>query len=79
MQPLSLFDTNFPEQLIPKIELTELFAAYFRCRKNKRNTMNALAFELDYEQNLIALQQEINEGTYTPGRSIDRSIDSFYC
>lgn len=37
---LSLFD--IPQ---PKIELDELFQAYFECRKNKRNTANALAFE----------------------------------
>ena len=26
------------------------FAAYFTCRSNKRNTFNALAFELDHEK-----------------------------
>ena len=52
------------------IELADLFEAYADCRKNKRNTMNALSFELDYEKELIALWQEINNGTYSPGRSI---------
>ena len=42
---LSLFDT--PEA--SRIELTDLFEAYFSCRKNKRYTANALAFELHYE------------------------------
>lgn len=49
------------------IELADLFEAYTDCRTNKRNTMNALSFELDYEQELIALWEEINTGTYTPG------------
>lgn len=32
------------------IKLDELFEAYYNCRKNKRNTINALAFEIDYEK-----------------------------
>ena len=52
------------------IELADLFEAYADCRTNKRNTMNALSFELDYEHELIALWEAINTGTYTPGRSI---------
>lgn len=53
-----------------KIKLEELFEAYFDCRKNKRNTVNALAFEVDYENKLIELYYEINHGTYQPGKSI---------
>ena len=45
------------------IEFHELLEAYFRCRKNKRRTHNALAFELDYEANLVTLWKEINDGT----------------
>jgi len=62
---LSLFD--IPQ---PKIELHEFFEAYFECRKNKRYTANALAFEIDYEHNLVQLCEEINNGTYQIGRSI---------
>jgi len=47
-----------------------LFEAYFSCRSNKRNTANALAFEVDYESNLVKLCEEINNGTYQPGKSI---------
>jgi RNA-directed DNA polymerase len=53
-----------------QIELAELFQAYDDCRKYKRNTMNALAFEVDYENNLLKLCAEINNGTYQPGRSV---------
>jgi RNA-directed DNA polymerase len=53
-----------------EIKLEELFKAYFDCRKNKRNTTNALAFEIDYESKLIELCYEINSGTYQPGKSI---------
>lgn len=34
------------------VTLESLFQAYFDCRHNKRRTMNALAFEADYERNL---------------------------
>ncbi len=62
---LSLFDTAKP-----KIEISEVFEAYFDCRKNKRNTANALAYEIDYENKLLQLHKEINDGTYKIGRSI---------
>jgi len=52
------------------ITLYELFEAYFNCRSNKRRTNNALAFEVDYENNLIKLLKEINSGLYNPGKSI---------
>jgi RNA-directed DNA polymerase len=59
---LSLFDN--PNNELPagngKIAAEALFEAYFTCRKNKRNTYNALAFELDYEHNLVELMNKIN-------------------
>jgi RNA-directed DNA polymerase len=54
-----------------KFDFTEeLFEAYFDCRSNKRNTINALAFEKHFEHNLFQLQKEISEGSYEPDRSI---------
>ncbi|MFH1562576.1 MAG: hypothetical protein ABIF11_04045 [Nitrospirota bacterium] len=73
MQQLSLFDIQPKEK--PKIELSELFEAYFNCRSNKRNTINALSFEIDYENNLIQLCEEINNSTYQPGKSIAFIVD----
>ena len=52
------------------VKLEELFEAYFDCRRNKRNSINAIAFEVDYETNLIKLQQELNDKTYQIGKSI---------
>ena len=57
------------------IELADLFAAYADCRRNKRRTMNALAFEVDYERELIALHEDINTGIYQPRRSIAFVVD----
>ncbi len=68
MQQLSLFDAAQDPK--PAIALAELFAAYFNCRKHKRNTRNALAFEVDYETHLLKLWTEINDGRYRPGKSI---------
>jgi hypothetical protein len=48
----------------------KLFEAYYDCRRNKRNTNNAIAFELNFEQELEILYREITSYTYEPGRSI---------
>jgi RNA-directed DNA polymerase len=58
-----------------KIELADVFEAYAECRANKRNTMNALAFDVDYEQQLIALCNDINTGSYDIGKSVAFVID----
>ena len=47
-----------------------LAQAYFDCRVSKRNSASALAFEQDLERNLIALHDDLQAGTYTPGTSI---------
>ena len=65
MQKLNLF-TEIDRD---KITL-DLFQAYFDARKNKRNTINALAFEKHLEANLFALASEIIERRYSPKPSI---------
>ncbi|CAK1568563.1 retron-type reverse transcriptase [Burkholderia pseudomallei] len=52
------------------LSFEELVAAYFDCRRTKRNTRNALEFEQDLERNLGHLYGELVDGTYYPGRSI---------
>lgn len=47
-----------------------LYRAYLDCRKNKRNTANALKFEINLEENLYSLLRELKIGAYRPGRSI---------
>jgi retron-type reverse transcriptase len=68
MHQLTLFDLL--QDLKPTLELVELFEAYQACRSNKRNTRNAMAFEVDYETNLLNLCADINNGSYQPGKSI---------
>ena len=47
-----------------------LLRAYLDCRKHKRNSASALAFEEALESNLWSLHQELQTGTYRPGKSI---------
>jgi len=48
----------------------ELVNAYFDCRRTKRNSASALAFETHLEHNLRQLYDELIDGSYAPGRSI---------
>jgi len=48
----------------------ELAQAYFDCRRTKRNSASALAFEERLEPNLRKLYDDLQAGSYTPGRSI---------
>lgn len=61
---------NRNEVLSGQVALEDVFRAYYECRRNKRRTVNALAFELDFEQELVRLWREINSGQYKIGRSI---------
>lgn len=48
----------------------KLFEAYLDCRKHKRNTINALMFEYNLEQNLFRLYEDLVSGEYKIGQSI---------
>ncbi len=50
--------------------LIDLFRAYYDARANKRNSVNALEFEINYEQNLFELYYDLKNGTYQIGRSV---------
>lgn len=65
MQKLNLFSEINKDKIIH-----DLFQAYYDARKNKRNTINALAFEKYLEANLFALSNEILERKYKPKQSI---------
>jgi hypothetical protein len=47
-----------------------IYQAYLDCRKNKRNTFNALKFEINDGENLCKLEYELKNRTYHPSRSI---------
>lgn len=46
--------------------LEDLFQAYYDARRHKRNSISALAFEVNYEKNLLQLYREILARTYRP-------------
>ncbi len=52
----------------PLFGLENLYRAYRQCRRRKRNTHNALVFERRLEENLVALRDALQRGTYRPGR-----------
>lgn len=54
----------------PDLSFSELTQAYFDCRRTKRNSASALAFEAHLERNLRKLYDELISGQYKPGRSI---------
>jgi hypothetical protein len=74
------FVGNIPSAILPRVFfmqldifyhsnynqlVEELFEAYFACRKNKRNPVNALRFERELEVNVFRLADEIFLAKYT--------------
>ena len=55
--------------------LIDLFQAYYDARKNKRNTINALAFEQHFEASVFALFDELVDKSYEPKPSICFVVD----
>ena len=55
--------------------LTDLFRAYFNARKNKRNTINALAFEHKFEDQIFSLFDDITNLIYQPRPCICFIVD----
>lgn len=61
------WQTDLFHQPIP---LSDFYEAYDVRRRNKRNSCNALAFEIEYEKNLQEFHIEVNSGRYVPRRSV---------
>lgn len=53
-----------------RVSFAELYRHYVNCRRNKRNTVNALRFEVRQELALLELRDELNSRRYRPGRSV---------
>jgi retron-type reverse transcriptase len=47
-----------------------IYQCYLECRSKKRNTFNALRFEINAEENIAKLEHELKTRTYHPSRSI---------
>ncbi len=48
----------------------KIFEAYLACRETKKNTANALKFEINREKNLFKLLRELQQGSYKISRHI---------
>jgi len=66
--------TLFENQNNDKI-LIDLFQAYFDTRRNKRNTINAIAFEKHFEANIFTLYNDLISRSYEPEPSICFIVD----
>jgi len=65
---LELTQSSDLSSISASIGLIELFEACAVCRKNKRSTMNAIAFEVDYDRELLNLWEDIHSGRYQHGQ-----------
>ena len=50
--------------------LDAVYSAYLDCRRRKRNTKACTEFELNEVENIYSLYKDLNNGTYTIGKSI---------
>lgn len=73
LSPMSQFDL-FKSGKSRQLTLN-LFQAYFDARRNKRSTVNALRFEMNFEPNLFELAEEILSLRYKPKPSICFIVD----
>jgi len=51
----------------PLVAFENLWRAWRKARRGKSRSAGAVAFELDLERNLLALQRELTSGSYQPG------------
>lgn len=58
-----------PLRLLPSYSYADMLAAYLDCRRRKRSTRSAVAFEANFEARLGRLADAVNAGTYRIGRS----------
>jgi len=49
---------------------SNIHRCYLKCRARKRNTINALRFEMNLEENLCRLERELETKSYQPARSV---------
>jgi hypothetical protein len=47
-----------------------IYRCYLDCRRQKRNTHNAIRFEINAEENILRLEKELQDHSYHPSRSV---------
>jgi retron-type reverse transcriptase len=48
----------------------DIYRNYLKCRSNKRNSINALKFEINAEDNIFKLENQLKSQSYRPSRCI---------
>ncbi|MFC6413037.1 RNA-directed DNA polymerase [Massilia varians] len=61
---------DYPGRHHADFSFADLVQAYLDCRRTKRNSASAAAFEQDQERNLAVLCDQLRDGSYQPGQSI---------
>lgn len=69
-RPTSSVSGPSADSTVAPYPFRDLVQAYYDCRRSKRNSASALAFEANLERNLSQLHSDLIAGTYRPGRSI---------
>lgn len=69
-RPAAIEGQLFPIEETGGIALEDVYSAFYECVRGKRNTLEALAFEYDFEQQCHELWEEYNRGTYRPSNYI---------
>jgi retron-type reverse transcriptase len=59
-----------PENHHSLFKFPQVYRAYLDCRRSKRNSLSALAYEVNHEEDLLRLTKELRDGRYRPQASI---------
>lgn len=51
------------------LKISEVFQAYYDCKRTKRNSESARRYEISFESNLVDLYQRLIDRTYKPAKS----------
>ena len=69
-RPAATEGNLFPMEETGGIALEDVYNAFYECVRGKRSTLEALAFEYDYERYCRELWEEYHRGSYHPSRYI---------
>lgn len=65
-----MFGPAAPANDSEKFSYSNIYRNYLKCRRNKRNSLNALRFEINAEENIIKIERNLKNKTYYPSRCI---------
>jgi len=66
----TMFERCVEENHQSLFTFSRIYRAYLNCRKHKRNSKDALIFELNLEENLVQLVESLRDRSYQPATSV---------